>query len=208
VTPDPPLLRRATARVAPQAAELILEAVPSLEVVLGNRGTALRALSACYRAERTELAYRFGLLAEVEDELSGLVFAFPGRLHGALKLGTGVVLARAAGARHVAELAQRARVLNRLLPNVDRGFLYVSALAVVKERRHEGIATALMERVIVGATRLGLGVSLDSGLADEPANALYEKLGFRAASTRETRPEERKLVPVSGMVRWERLPES
>jgi len=200
------VLRRGTARVAPQAAELILEAVPSLEIVLGSRETALRALAACYRAERTELAFRFGLLAEVDRELSGVVFAFPGRLHGALKLGTGVVLARAAGARHVAELAQRARILNRLLPNVDRGFLYVSALAVAKERRHAGIATALMERVIGGATGLGLGVALDSGMADEPANALYEKLGFRAASTRETTAEERRLVPVSGMVRWERPP--
>lgn len=203
-----PAFRRATARIAPEGAELILEAVPSLEVVLGSRATALRALAACYRAERTELAYRFGLLAEVDHELAGLVFAFPGRLHGTLKLGTGVVLARAAGARHVGELAQRARVLNRLLPNVERGFLYVSALAVVKERRHEGIATALMERVIGGATRLGLGVALDSGLADEPASSLYEKLGFRATSTRETTPEERKLVPVSGLVRWERPQEA
>lgn len=201
-----PVLRRGTARVASDAAELILEAVPSLEIVLGSRETALKALAACYRADRTELAFRFGLLAEVEGELSGVVFAFPGRLHGALKLGTGVVLARAAGARHVAELAQRARVLNRLLPRVDRGFLYVSALAVAKERRHGGLATALMERVIGGADRLGVGVALDSGMADQPANALYEQLGFRAVSSRETTAEERKLVPVSGMVRWERPP--
>jgi ribosomal protein S18 acetylase RimI-like enzyme len=197
-------LRRGTIRVAPEAAQLILEAVPSLEIVLGSRDTALRALAACYRAERTELAYRFSLLAEVDHVLGGIAIAFPGRLHGALKLGTGVVMARAAGARHVAELAQRARVLNRLLPNVDRHFLYVSALAVLKERRHEGMATALMQRVIAGATRLGLGVALDSGMADEPANALYEKLGFRAVSSRETSADERRLVPVSGMVRWER----
>jgi ribosomal protein S18 acetylase RimI-like enzyme len=203
-----PVLRRGTARVAPEAAELILEAVPSLEIVLGSRTTALRALAACYRAERTELAYRFGLLAEIDHELSGLAFAFPGRLYGTLKLGTGVVLARAAGARHVAELAQRARVLNRLLPNIDRSFLYVSALAVAKERRHQGIATALMERVIAGATRLGLGVALDSGMADEPANALYETLGFRAVSSRETTAEERLLMPVTGMVRWERPPQA
>ena len=202
-----PTLRRGTARVAPEAAELILESVPSLELVLGDRATALRALAACYRAERTELAYRFGLLAEVDHELIGIAIAFPGRMYNSLKLGTGVVLARASGARHVAELAQRARVLNRLLPSVDRGFLYVSALAVVKERRHEGIATALMERVIAGASRLDLGVALDSGLADEPANALYEKLGFREASSRETTSEERRLVPVSGMVRWERPPD-
>jgi ribosomal protein S18 acetylase RimI-like enzyme len=201
-----PVLRRATARVAPEAASLILEAVPSLEVVLGSRETALRALAACYRAERTELAHRFGLLAEVETDLAGVVIAFPGRLYGALKLGTGVVLARAAGARHVTDLAQRARVLNRLLPAVDRRFLYVSALAVAPGHRRRGIATALMDRVVGGATRLGLGVALDAGLTEGAAQALYDKLGFRTVSKRETSPEERRLVPVRGMVRLERPP--
>ena len=198
-----PNLRRATARIAPEAAALVLHAVPSLEVVLGDRSGALRALEACYLAERTELAHRFGLIAEVDRELAGIAIAFPGRLHTTLKLGTGVVLARAAGARHVTELTQRARVLNRLLPNASRETLYVSALAVAEEHRRQGIATALMERVIAGATRLALGVSLDVGM-DEPVTKLYEKLGFRVVSSRETTDTERKLVPVTGMLRLER----
>ena len=199
-----PVLRRATARVTSDAAALILEAVPSLEVVLGSRDTAVRALEACYRAERTELAHRFGLLAEVDGELSGMAIAFPGRLYGTLKLGTGVVMARAAGSRHVADLAQRARILNRMLPGVDRHLLYVSILSVAPARRRSGIATALMERVISGADRLGLGVALDLGMENEPARAMYEGLGFRVVSTREATEDELKLVPVSGMVRMER----
>jgi ribosomal protein S18 acetylase RimI-like enzyme len=199
-----PILRRATARVTSDAAALILEAVPSLEVVLGSRATAVKALEACYRAERTELAHRFGLLAEVDGELSGVAIAFPGRLYGTLKLGTGVVMARAAGSRHVADLAQRARVLNRMLPGVDRHLLYVSILSVDPARRRSGIATALMERVIAGATRLDLGVALDVGMTNEPARAMYERLGFRVVSTREATEDELKLVPVSGMVRMER----
>ena len=199
-----PVLRRGTARVAPEAAEIILEAIPSLEIVLGDRLTAIRAIESAYRADRTELAHRFSLLAEVDHELTGIAIAFPGRLFGALKLGTGVIFARAAGARHVAELAQRARVMNRLLPHVDRGFLYISILAVTEKQRNQGIATALMERVIAGADRMELGVALDTGMTDEPARGLYEKLGFRVVSARETTDDERKLVPVSGMVRLER----
>lgn len=199
-----PVLRRATARVAPDAAALILEAVPSLEVVLGSRETAMRALEACYRADRTELAHRFGLLAEMDGELSGVAIAFPGRLYGTLKLGTGVVLARAAGPRHVRDLAQRARVLNRMLPGVDRQLLYVSILAVAPEHRRSGIATALMERVISGATRLGLGVALDVGMTNDPARAVYERLGFRVVSSREATEDELLLVPINGMVRMER----
>ena len=198
-----PTLRRATLRVAPEAAAVILEAVPSLDVVLGSRDVALRALEACYRAERTEFAYRFGLLAEVDGDLAGIATAFPGRLQGALKLGTGVVLARTAGARHVAELTQRARVLNRMLPKVDPSLLYVAVLAVSEPYRRRGIASMLMDRVIAGATRLGLGVALDAGMSDAPARALFEKLGFRVTSIRETIGEERKLVPVDGMVRLE-----
>jgi ribosomal protein S18 acetylase RimI-like enzyme len=199
-----PVLRRATSRVTTEAAALILEAIPSLEVVLGSRSTAVRALEACYRADRTELAHRFGLLAEVDGELSGVAIAFPGRLHGTLKLGTGVVLARAAGARHVADLAQRARVLNRMLPGVDRHLLYVSIVSVDPERRRQGIATALMERVISGASRLGLGVALDVGMTNDPARAFYEALGFHVVSSRKATEDELKLVPVSGMVRMER----
>ena len=200
-----PTFRRATDRVAPDAAPLILDAVSSLEVVLGDRATALRAIEACYRAERTEFAHRFGLLAELDRDVVGVAIAFPGRLYSSLKLGTGVVLARAAGTRHVVELAGRARILNRLLPPVDRRFLYLSVLAVAEAHRGSGVGSALMDRVIGGATRMGLGVATDTA-ADERARDLYERLGFRVTSFRESSEEERRIVPVAGMVRMERPP--
>jgi ribosomal protein S18 acetylase RimI-like enzyme len=199
----PSTLHRATVRFASQTAPLLLEAVPSLEIVIGDRRTALRALGACYRSERTEFAYRFGMLAEADGEVAGVVIAFPGRLYQSLKLGTGVTLARAAGARHAAEVVQRERVLSRLLPGVDGRFLYVSTLAVAPEHRRRGIATELMRMVLAGAERLGFRVALDTAIG-EPPQILYERLGFRIVSKRETRPSERKLVPVEGMLRMER----
>jgi ribosomal protein S18 acetylase RimI-like enzyme len=189
--------------VSPETAPLILEAIPSLEIVVGDRATAIRGLEACYLAERTEFAHRFGLIAEEEGEMVGISIAFPGRLYSSLKLGTGVVLARAAGARHVVELAARARVLNRLLPPVDRRFLYLSILSVSEERRGSGIGSRLLERVIAGATRLGLGVATDTGASDR-ARDLYERSGFRVTSLRETTEEDRRTIPVTGMVRMER----
>jgi hypothetical protein len=65
------------------------------------------------------------------------------------------------------------------------------------------MATALMERVLAGAERLGLGVALDTAM-DGPARSLYEKLGFRVIAARETNPSERKMIPVRGMLRMER----
>jgi ribosomal protein S18 acetylase RimI-like enzyme len=198
----PPILRRATAGAAPQAAPLILEAIPSIDVILRDHQTALRVVEAAYRADRTELAHRFGLMAEVDGALAGLAIAFPGRLHNSLRLGTGVVLARAAGPRHAADLVRRARVLDRLLPGVGHGLLYVSILAVAPEHRRKGIATALMRRVLAGAERLGHGVALDTAVG-EPAQGLYEGLGFHVVSTRETRVSERDVLPVKGMLRME-----
>jgi ribosomal protein S18 acetylase RimI-like enzyme len=199
---EAPRLRRCTPEDALAAAPLLLEAVPSLELVLGERATVLRGLEACYLSDRTEFAHRYGMFAEVDGGIGGVVVAFPGHLAQGFKLGTGVTLARAAGARHAAEVVRRERVLSRLLPGVDRRFLYVSTLAVSPDRRRRGIATALMDRVLAGAEHMGLDIALDTAEGEAPQR-LYERLGFRVASRRETTPTERKILPVSSMLRME-----
>jgi ribosomal protein S18 acetylase RimI-like enzyme len=201
-TSEAPRLRRSERADARAAAPLLLEAVPSLELVLGDRRTALRGLESCFLGDRTEFAHRYGLVAEVDGGIAGIVVAFPGRHAQGFKLGTGVTLARAAGARHAAEVVRRERVLSRLLPRVDHTFLYVSTLAVGSEHRRKGIGTALMERVLAGAENLGMDLALDTAM-DEPPQLLYERLGFRVVSRREVTPTERKLLPVRGMVRME-----
>jgi ribosomal protein S18 acetylase RimI-like enzyme len=203
--PDLPL-RRSEKQDAHGAIPLILAAAPSLEFVLSDRATAERAAEAAFRAERTVWSHRFGLAAEDGDEPVGLVTAFPGRLYGSLALGTGVVLARAAGARHASDLARRGRILQRLLAPIRRQTLYVSALAVLPEHRGRGIGSALIERVIAGAKRLGLSVALDAGLQDEAALRLYERLGFQRVDTRTTTSADRELIQIGGLVRLERTP--
>lgn len=201
-TSEAPRLRRCAPADTRAAAPLLLEAVPSLELVLGDRRTALRGLEACYLGERTDFAHRYGMFAEVDGAIGGIVVAFPGRHAQGFKLGTGVTLARAAGPRHAAEVVRRERILSRLLPGVDARFLYVSTLAVAPEHRRGGLGTALIQRILAGAEHLGLDVALDTAM-DEPPQRLYEKLGFRVASWRETTPSERKLLPVRGMLRLE-----
>lgn len=199
-----PTLRRSEKQDAHAAIPLILSAAPSLEVVLGDPATASRAAEAAFRAERTVWSHRFGLAAEDGDELVGLVTAFPGRMYGSLALGTGVVLARAAGPRHASNLARRGRILQRLLAPIRRQTLYVSALAVLPTHRGRGIGSMLIARVIAGAERLGLGVALDAGLEDDAALRLYERLGFQRVETRATTPTDRTLIQIGGLVRLER----
>jgi ribosomal protein S18 acetylase RimI-like enzyme len=197
------LLRRAELRDAPEAASLILEAAPSLAVILGDRRTAIAAADAAFRHERTEVSHRFAMVEE-GDGVRGLVIAFPGRLYGSLKLGSGVALARAAGARHLAELARRGRVLDRLTPNPGREVMYVSVLAVGPEHRGQGIGAVLLERVVAAADWMGRGVALDLGLENGAARRLYERLGFRVSSVRRTSEVDRRHVPVEGMARMVR----
>jgi len=197
-------LRRSEKQDAGSATPLILAAAPSLEAVLGDRATAERAAEVVFRAERTVWSHRFGLAAEDGNGPVGLVTAFPGRMYGSLALGTGVALARAAGARHASDLARRGRILQRLLAPIRRQVLYVSALAVLPEHRGRGIGTALIERVLAGAERLGLGVALDAGVEDEAALRLYEGLGFLRVETRRTTQADQGLVHIAGLVRLER----
>jgi ribosomal-protein-alanine N-acetyltransferase len=82
----------------------------------------------------------------------------------------------------------------------------VSVLAVDADHRRQGIGTALMERVIAGADRLGLGVALDVGVEDEPARRMYEGLGFRVREVRRTTSVDRRLLPTKGLARMELRP--
>jgi ribosomal protein S18 acetylase RimI-like enzyme len=199
------LLRRGELRDASAAGHLILEAAPSLAPILGDRRTAVRAAATAYRAERTELSHRFSMVEEGEG-VRGLLIAFPGRLFGSLKLGTGVALARASGARHLPGLARRGRIFDRLTPNPGRDVLYISLLAVAPEHRKQGIGSVLLERLIAAAEWMGRGVALDVGVENDPARRLYERLGFRVTSVRETTEVDRKLVPIDGLARMERRP--
>ena len=199
------VLRRADPGDASAAGRLILEAAPSLALILGERRTALVAAEAAFRAERTELSHRFAMVEDGEG-LRGVVIAFPGRLFGSLKLGTGVHLARAAGARHAADLIRRGRVLDRLMPAPRPDVLYVSVLAVDPAHRRSGVGAVLLERLVAAADWMGRGVALDVGVENEPARRLYEKLGFRVTSVREATGADRRQLPVEGMARMERPP--
>jgi ribosomal protein S18 acetylase RimI-like enzyme len=194
-------LRRAGPDDAHAVAPLILEAAPHLRLLLGGDHEAWHAAEDAFRSERTMFGYRWGMIAEEEGAVRGFVIAFPGRKWGSLKLGTGVVLARAAGVKHAADLVKRGRVLDRLHPPVPEWALYVSALAVHPQRRRAGIARTLMQRVIAGAAHLRLAVALDVDLDNEAAWDLYEGMGFSQAAARETGEAERALVRTPGFAR-------
>ena len=66
---------------------------------------------------------------------------------------------------------------------LDEG--YMMDLCVDPERRREGIARALMERLLEGAEKAELSfVTLEVRVSNEPAKALYASLGFEQVGVR------------------------
>lgn len=64
----------------------------------------------------------------------------------------------------------------------ERSEIYIYDLAVASEHRREGIATALIEKLKTIAAERGayvIFVQADTSIEDEPAIALYTKLGRR-----------------------------
>ena len=72
-----------------------------------------------------------------------------------------------------------------MAPHPPPDTLYVDALAVEPELRRRGVASTLLARAEEAAAVAGLsGVTLDTGLHNDAARALYEAAGYR---TREVR---------------------
>jgi len=64
----------------------------------------------------------------------------------------------------------------------ERGEIYIYDLAVAAPHRRQGIATALIEELKTIAAERGayvIFVQADTGIENEPAIALYAKLGTR-----------------------------
>jgi aminoglycoside 3-N-acetyltransferase I len=74
--------------------------------------------------------------------------------------------------------------------------IYIYDLAVAEAHRRRGIATALIERLReIAAARRAWVVYVQADYGDEPAIALYEKLGEREAVLHFDIPVEGKLEP-------------
>jgi ribosomal protein S18 acetylase RimI-like enzyme len=82
-------------------------------------------------------------------------------------------------------LLRHVRAAGVVAPHPPPNTMYVDALAVEAPLRRRGVASALLARAEEAAAEAGLaGVTLDTGLHNDGARALYEATGYR---TREIR---------------------
>jgi ribosomal protein S18 acetylase RimI-like enzyme len=185
IMPKMPFAVRPATPADPADGLLYLSAKPYYDAYAGSEPRARGLLSAVYPRPGHAASFDVCVVAEAGEALAGVMACFP--------VPDGDELAR----RFVSLTAPRVppwqwpRLLRHLRaaglvsPRPPRDTVYVDALAVAPEWRRRGVARTLLERAERAAATAGLaGVSLDTGLQNAPARALYEASGFKELEIR------------------------
>lgn len=169
---------------------LYLSAQRYYDAYAGDEATARRLLRRVHPKPGHPASVSLARVAEADGQVVGVIVGFPA--------GEGEDLAR-----HFLRLTAwrippwRWRRLLRHLnsasgmsPTPAPGSWYVDALAVAPDARRQGVARALLADAEATARAQGAtGVSLDTGLENAPARALYEASGFEERDIRRARDE-------------------
>jgi aminoglycoside 3-N-acetyltransferase I len=118
------------------------------------------------------------LFGDVFDEVDTYCGAMPddGYLHALLRRDSFIALVATKGGEVVGGLA--AYVFHKF--EQERSEVYIYDLAVAEAHRRQGIATALIRQLMpIAAARGAHAVMVQADYGDDPAIALYSKLGRR-----------------------------
>jgi ribosomal protein S18 acetylase RimI-like enzyme len=164
----------------------------------GNEAAARRMLRRVHPLPGHAASAALCRVAEADGEVIGVIAAFPA--------GDSEQLARRFLALTAPRLApwRWPRLLRHLgaaatvAPSPPAGAWYVDALAVAPAARRRGVAAALLADAERVAREHGaIGVALDTGLENEPAQRLYERCGFERRDVRRA-PDDRAARAIGG----------
>jgi ribosomal protein S18 acetylase RimI-like enzyme len=181
------------------AADLLYEsAAPYYDAYAGGSRRARRVLSAVYPRRGHTASYEICRVAELDGEIVGVMAAFPSAAGDRLaRRFLGLTVARMP-AWHWPVVLRHLKASAKITPVAPPRTLYVDALAVRADARRRGVASALLREAEEMARDVGAtAISLDTGLENTGAQALYEALGFTRTQTRET-PDPRVARAVGG----------
>jgi ribosomal protein S18 acetylase RimI-like enzyme len=173
-------IRPAVAADADMAASLITMTPGGLLDLVDDLPAARRLARAAFKAAGTGFGFDRTLVAEIEGSVVGQVIRFAGsQWNRTTQARTGLVLLRAAGWRFGRRVIREGIRHSRASVPIPWDGLYVISIAVVPERRGQGIGSALLRRVVEEALGARLrSVSLDVAAHNERAIRLYEREGF------------------------------
>jgi ribosomal protein S18 acetylase RimI-like enzyme len=152
---------------------------PYYDAYAGGEARARRMLADIYPQRGHAASYEFCRVATIGDALVGVVAGFP--------VPEGDRLARRFVQLTFPRLPpwnwprtlRHLRAAGHVSPHPPIDAYYVDALAVDPAWRRRGVAQRLLDDAGQACVRAGLqGLALDTGLANEPARALYRAYGF------------------------------
>lgn len=164
----------------------------------GSARRSQRILEAIWLRGGHTASWDSARVAERDGVVAGIIVAFPAEEGDPLaRRFLSAALLRLAP-WHWANVWRHLRASAAVMPAPVRGTLYVDALAVAPDHRRAGVASALLADAEAQAARRGLaGVSLDTGLQNDGARALYEANGFVVRAERRA-PNDRVAAAVGG----------
>ena len=150
------------------------------DLFTGDRDRALKVMSRTIPRPGNDTSRDGAIVAEIDGQVAGAVVSFPA---------VEEIARRRRFLRHVLRrrppwrwprILHNARLGEQITPDPGEDALYIDALASDERFRRRGVATALLDAAADRARALGLRrLALDTGAANAPARALYERYGFR-----------------------------
>jgi ribosomal protein S18 acetylase RimI-like enzyme len=164
---------------------LYLSAKPYYDAYAGSEARARSLLGSVYRRTGHAASFEVCAVAEVDGEIAGAMAIFPVNEADRRARRFVSLTAPRVPPWHWPALMRHLRAAGYVSPRPPLKTLYIDALAVVPDHRRRGVARALLDHAEAEALARDLhGVSLDTGLLNTAARALYEATGFAEREVR------------------------
>src|SRR4051794_22136126 len=165
-------------------------AKPYYTAYAGSERRALRLLGAVWPRRGHAASYEFCRVAVAENRVVGVVAGFPVAEGDLLSRRFVWLTLRRLPPWRLPATLRHLQAAGGVAPNPPLDAFYVDALAVDPAYRRRGIAQTLLKTAESEAARAGLArVTLDTGLQNLPARALYSAYGFREREIRRARDD-------------------
>jgi ribosomal protein S18 acetylase RimI-like enzyme len=162
------------------AALLYETAAGRYDLFTGNRDRALKILSRTIARPGNDTSRDGAIVVEIDGQVAGAVVSFPAIEETARRRRSLRQALRRRAPWRWPRILRNARLGERISPPPGDDALYIDALASDERFRRRGVGTALLDAAAERARALGLRkLALDTGAANAPARALYERYGFR-----------------------------
>jgi ribosomal protein S18 acetylase RimI-like enzyme len=143
-----------------------------------RRRPVLETLAGMFRFVSGRLSYRYAFITEKDNQIAGLLVAYPGETVPRLNTATSRYLFRHFSLVALIRLAWRSLAISG--PEAGRGEYYISNVAVLPRFQGHGIGSRLLAFAEHQARSVGLSrVSLCVDMDNDGAFRLYQRMGYR-----------------------------